>query len=905
MTAKYRELLKKHIACLICIIMISASVPAAVFAGEKADDEKTESIRIHITVENTIWTEADGAAWYGRLTDTDMTAQPEDDLKDVIDKVLKAESATVSFQNGQIHAVKGIAAGDAGDDCVWKYSINSSDMTASPEDVTAGSGRLSDGDRIKVYYHGTVTAVPAEEKAADQESGTTDEKENVPSSDSSDDSEVKDDPEDVIVNGDEAGDSSTDATETTAPAQEADTEQDAPDEKQSGDATSSEKAAVSLMVQDLTASRAASSYIERAYIDTGYSISSAGIPSVGSTGGEWAVIGLVRSGNIEDITADGYYLNAVNYINYCSEDSDTPGIADPSEAARIILGITAAGRDASDVDGRSLTALMADMDYVLKNGVESVSLALLALDSRRYDIPENTQAVNRTTREKLCSYILDSRNSAGTWSREGASDSTDIVITAQALQALAPYCSSDSRIRSAAEKALEQLSKLQDSRGSFSCEGHTEAECCAQVIIALTSMGRDPDKDGKFIKNGSSVMDALLRFYIQGRGFSADGSSTVDTAATEQAYNALTAYERFGNGKSSLYDMTDIPTVADRIAAAAVSELIADIGRVTTGSAEKIKHARKEYDALSDTAKSLVVGYDKLTAAEKKLRELSREENNSGDGDSDREPGSKARQITRTLVVATKSLTKSGSIKLSGDVKKAAALIDAVLDPEDPADRLPDDYSKLTDKQLKAVIDAYKEYEGLSDDDRLLVKNYGEFEKVLKKLGRVLHRDESSGITVSGLQWRYKLVVKQRQITDDQQDRLAEILGEGSKLLVMYDISLIDVVTAKEYDPDKPVTVKIPEPDMKGLGSAVILHIDHDGKYEMIKCSSKDGMLVFGTQSFSPYGVAGFDGTWDDVIPDDEQQEIPVMWLIIGAAALAAVVALCIARKKLGRNDEK
>ena len=905
MTAKYRKLLKKHIACLICIIMMAASVPATVCAGEKADDEKPESIRVHITVENTVWTEADGAAWYGRLTETDMTVHPEDDLKDVIDKALKAESATVAFQNGQIHTVKGIAAGDAGNDCVWKYSINGSDMTASPEDVDAATGQISDGDRIKVYYHGTVTAAPAEETAADQETGTTDEEENGSSSDSSDDSEAKVDPEDVIVNGDEAGDSSTVVTETIASAQDDDTEQAVPDKKQSGDAAASEKAAVSLQVQDMSVLRAASSDIERAYRDTGDSISSAGIPSVGNTGGEWAVIGLVRSGNIEDITADGYYLNAVNYINYCSGDSGTPDIADPSDAARIILGITAAGRDASDVDGRSLTALMADMDYVLKNGVESASLALLALDSRRYDIPENTQTVNGTTREKLCSYILDARNSSGTWSRGGTSDSTDIVLTAQALQALAPYCSSDRRLRSVAEKALTQLSKLQDSSGSFSCEGHTEAECCAQIIIALTSMGRDPDKDSKFIKNGNSVMDALLRFYIRGSGFSADGSSTVDTAATEQAYNALTAYERFGNGKSSLYDMTDIPTVADRTAAAAVSELIAAIGRVTTGSTEQIKHARKEYDALSDTAKSLVVGYDKLTAAEKKLRELGREENNSGNGDSDRKPGSKARQITRTLGAATKSLTKSGSIKLGGDVKKAAALIDAVLDPEDPADRLPDDYSKLTDKQLKAVIDAYKEYEDLSDDDRLLVKNYDEFEKVLNKLGRVLHRDESSGITVSGLQWRYKLVVKQRQITDDQQDRLTGILGEGSELLVMYDISLIDVVTAKEYDPDKPVTVKIPEPDMKGLEAAVILHIDHDGRYEMIKCSSKDGMLVFDTQSFSPYGVAGFDGTWDDVIPDGEQQEIPVMWLIIGAAALAAVAALCIARKKLGRNDEK
>ena len=168
------------------------------------------------------------------------------------------------------------------------------------------------------------------------------------------------------------------------------------------DAATSEKAAVSLQGQDMSVSRAASSDIERAYDrDTGDRISSAGIPSVGNTRGEWAVIGLVRSGNIEDITADGYYLNAVNYINYCSGDSGTPDIADPSDAARIIPGITAAGRDASDVDGRSLTALMADMDYVLKNGVESASLALLALDSRRrYDIPENTSRLTNQRDDK-------------------------------------------------------------------------------------------------------------------------------------------------------------------------------------------------------------------------------------------------------------------------------------------------------------------------------------------------------------------------------------------------------------------------------------------------------------------------------------------------------------------------
>ena len=67
------------------------------------------------------------------------------------------------------------------------------------------------------------------------------------------------------MNGDEAGDSSTVVTETIASAQADDTEQAVPDEKQSGDAAASEKAAVSLQVQDMSVSRAASSDIERAY----------------------------------------------------------------------------------------------------------------------------------------------------------------------------------------------------------------------------------------------------------------------------------------------------------------------------------------------------------------------------------------------------------------------------------------------------------------------------------------------------------------------------------------------------------------------------------------------------------------------------------------------------------------
>ena len=58
--------------------------------------------------------------------------------------------------------------------------------------------------------------------------------------------------------------------------------------------------------------------------------------------------------------------------------------------------------------------------------------------------------------------------------------------------------------------------------------------------------------------HGNSVIDALLRYYVKGGGFKHIMDSELDGMATEQAYYALTAYYRFLDGKTNLYDMTDV-----------------------------------------------------------------------------------------------------------------------------------------------------------------------------------------------------------------------------------------------------------------------------------------------------------------------------------------------------------
>lgn len=110
---------------------------------------------------------------------------------------------------------------------------------------------------------------------------------------------------------------------------------------------------------------------------------------------------------------------------------------------------------------------------------------------------------------------------------------------------------------------LARLSEMQDDDGGFSTtygDGKyiATSESTAQVLTALSALGIDGDTDSRFVKNGSSVVDALLRYYVKGGGFKHIMDGEIDGMGTEQSYYALTAYYRFLSGKTNLYDMTDI-----------------------------------------------------------------------------------------------------------------------------------------------------------------------------------------------------------------------------------------------------------------------------------------------------------------------------------------------------------
>lgn len=297
------------------------------------------------------------------------------------------------------------------------------------------------------------------------------------------------------------------------------------------------------------------SSFEDMYESIGNSLLSNGVPQVGSTGGEWVVIGLARSGRITDEFSEGYYKNAVNYLraNGSAKLSKTKS----ADNSRMILALTSLGYDVTDVGGYNILEPLSDFDYVVNQGINGAVWALIALDSNNYDIPAS-DSENPVTREKLVDYIISAQLSDGAFSLDG--ENADVDITAMVITALAPYYN-DETVKTAVDKALEMLSASQNSDGTFSSGGQANCESTAQVIVALSSLGIDPSSDERFVKNGVSAADALKLFYTDGGFKHTPDSSAVNQMSTEQGYYALAAYYRFIEGKNALFDMTDVTSV--------------------------------------------------------------------------------------------------------------------------------------------------------------------------------------------------------------------------------------------------------------------------------------------------------------------------------------------------------
>ena len=312
-------------------------------------------------------------------------------------------------------------------------------------------------------------------------------------------------------------------------------------------------------------------------------------PQVASIGGEWAVIGLARSGyDVPDSWFEAYYNNLEEKV---TEKEGVLHKKKYTDYSRVTVALSAIGGDPRDVAGYDLLKPLGDFDKTIWQGINGPIWALIALDSGDYTVPVNEAAAVQATREKYIAEILRRQLNDGGFSLTGGKteatkgETADADITGMALQALAKY-QDRADVKDATEKALACLSKMQAADAGFSSYNTSNVESCVQVIVALNELGISLN-DSRFVKNGITLVDNMLKYYVKGNGFvhTLDGGGS-DLMSTEQAFYGLVSIQRAMEGKNSLYCMDD---AKGRIGESATSGIDGEAAVETKGLAGKHK----------------------------------------------------------------------------------------------------------------------------------------------------------------------------------------------------------------------------------------------------------------------------------------------------------------------------
>ncbi len=279
-----------------------------------------------------------------------------------------------------------------------------------------------------------------------------------------------------------------------------------------------------------------------------------GDPAYGS---EWYLYCFAVSERALPETKKAAYYEAI-----CTYLKAHDGVLDArkhTEYARVVLALTALDYDPTDIAGYDLTLPLADFDTTVKQGTNGAAYALLALDSGNYGLPRVNEGTTQATREKYVTYLVGRQLSDGGFSVSGQKSDPD--MTAVVLQALAKYAGR-ADVDAAVTRGLSYLSQVQLPSGGFENWGTENAESCAQVILALCELGI-PLEDERFVKNGATLVDVLLKYRNDDGSFCHMKGGKTDLLATRQAYMALASVQRVQNGQAPLYSIGQATDFSD------------------------------------------------------------------------------------------------------------------------------------------------------------------------------------------------------------------------------------------------------------------------------------------------------------------------------------------------------
>ena len=339
-------------------------------------------------------------------------------------------------------------------------------------------------------------------------------------------------------------------------------------------------------------------------------------PSHSSAGGEWTVMGLARAGKITNDYKNIYKRNLKNALDSSNGMLSTRNY---TEYSRTVIALTSIGENPYNFYGYDVISPLAEYDNVVKQGLNGVAYALIALNCGDYDVSPRSEYEGKIgSKEKYKNTMVSSALSNGGWAL--FNKKADVDMTAIAIQALAPYYG-EAKVKKEIDEGLEILSKKQKSNGDFESMGSENCESCSQVLTAISTLGISV-KDKRFMKNNKTVLDGLMKYYENG-AFKHTEKNLINQMATDQAFYALVAYRNTLSNDPPLFNMKKVAVKKKARKPAKKKNNKKTITKQTTvviNNDQIKKEKKKKKEKITTQNEPTTVNIEKETNANKKAK---------------------------------------------------------------------------------------------------------------------------------------------------------------------------------------------------------------------------------------------------------------------------------------------
>ena len=278
---------------------------------------------------------------------------------------------------------------------------------------------------------------------------------------------------------------------------------------------------------------------------------------------DWDVFA-VNAAGVDPLSIDPQYIERTKLAIKNAGGSAGGGMTDYE---RIAIGLMSAGADVTHFvyDDELYASSNGEKGYIdfikeitegtagggIGQGINAVIFGLITLNGVGSKADEYTGTISK---KFLVDYIINPKNKSGAGWAFGGGSTPDPDMTGMAIYALAPYYFTRNDVKASVDEALNWMSKEgQLSNGRFGSWGTVNSCSSSQIIMAMVSIGIDPQNDERFIKPGGNALSGLMSYYL-GDGTFAYTTVYDPNFGTPQGIQALASLHSYFENKAASPD---------------------------------------------------------------------------------------------------------------------------------------------------------------------------------------------------------------------------------------------------------------------------------------------------------------------------------------------------------------